>query len=121
MKALQLTGGQSLTLLQLQTGDDELSVAARIRRVASRLRMGLVARRQDGTLTSEDSESAVTLDAWRLWRLHVRRIGIRETTAILSLGSSEQARLNWDTSAVNPRAIRAGISRLSAGATATAG
>jgi hypothetical protein len=119
LKALQLADGQSICLLQFQTGDDQLSVAGRIKKLDNGLRVGLLARRPDGSLEAEESQSPVALRRWHEWKLHVRRVGTRETTAILSLDDVERVRLNWDTSSAEPRSVRAGIARISQGGTAT--
>jgi hypothetical protein len=118
LSAVHLAAGKSLRLIQFQTGQDELSVAARIRKADEGWRMGLVARNPDGSLTSEDADSGVALDEWQHWKLHVRRLGTRESTAVLSVDGAERARLNWDTAAADPRAIHAGIVRLQDGASA---
>ena len=116
---LHLTAGQSLRLIQFQTSAGDLSVAARIRGTGAGLRVGLLVRNPDGLLLSETSERHVTLDTWRLWKLLVRRVGTRETTAILTVGTAERVRVNWDTTAGEPRVVRAGIAQLSKGASAT--
>jgi hypothetical protein len=55
--------------------------------------------------------------------LHLLRIGTRETTAVLYLDvdgkMEEQDRLDWDSTASEPTALRAGIGRSSKGAKAT--
>jgi hypothetical protein len=117
VSALQVPPGMSLRLIQFRTIHDELSVAARVRRTAHGWEMGLVVRNPDGSLTSEDGGS-MALDAWRSWMVHVRRVGTRESTAILSVDGSERVRLNWDTATADPRAVRAGITRIPDGGSA---
>ena len=83
---------------------------------------GIVAKEPDGTFPDSDS-AAVIAPGWRKWRLHLLRIGTRESTAVLYLDEDgemvEQARLNWDSTAFEPLALRAGIGLTSAGARAT--
>jgi hypothetical protein len=101
----------------------KLSVAARIHNVDGALRAGLVARRPDGGLESQDAAAVVAIDRWRKWRLELLRVATRETTAVLHLDEggrmTEQARLNWDSTEHEPLSLRAGIGFSSMGAAAT--
>ena len=119
---LDLDKNESIQLLRFLNGED-LSVAARIiRREGGLLLAGIVAKEPDGTFPDSDS-AAVIAPGWRKWRLHLLRIGTRESTAVLYLDADgemvEQARLNWDSTAFEPLALRAGIGLTSAGARAT--
>jgi hypothetical protein len=84
---------------------------------------GIVANDLDGNLKVATSSAIISLDVWRRWRLHLLRIGIRETTAVLYLDEDgtmrEQDRLDWDSTASEPTSLRAGIGFSSAGAKAT--
>ena len=84
---------------------------------------GIVANDLDGTLKVATSSAIISPDVWRWWRLHLMRIGTRESTAVLYLDEDgkmvEQARLNWDSTASEPTSLRAGIGFSSAGAKAT--
>jgi hypothetical protein len=112
---------QSVFLLYFLSGEN-LSVAARIRNHEGLLLAGIVAKEPDGTFPDSDS-AAVISPSWRKWRLHVVRIGIRETTGVLYLDEDgemvEQDRLNWDSTGSEPTSLRAGIGLSSAGARAT--
>jgi hypothetical protein len=120
---LDLAPDDSIQLLRFLS-DDDFSVAARIiRRDGGLLLAGIVAKDLDGDLKVKDSSSVITLGVWRRWRLHLLRIGTRETTAVLYLDDDEtmkeQNRLNWDSTASEPTILRAGIGLSSAGAQAT--
>jgi hypothetical protein len=119
---LTLAPGQSVYVLYFLSGV-RLSVAARIHNVDGALRAGLVARRPDGGLESQDAAAVVAIDRWRKWRLELLRVATRETTAILHLDEggrmTEQARLNWDSTENEPLSLRAGIGFSSMGAAAT--
>jgi hypothetical protein len=120
---LSLTEDQSLQLLRFVNGED-LCVAARIRNAAGTFRAGIVARDADGSLNQklEDAKISATIivpGIWRPWRLHLLRIGTREATAVLYLNDEEVARVNWDSTALEPLALRVGIGRLSAGSATT--
>ena len=126
--SLGLGENQNLYLLYFlgETTLDEkkLSVAARIRHVdGGTMRAGIIAREKpDGDFKVKNGDpptSEIATDQWRHWRLHLLRIGTRETTAVLYLDGREQARLNWDTTELEPKIFRAGIGLTSAGATAT--
>jgi hypothetical protein len=117
--ALSLAENQSIHLLRFVNGED-LCVAARIRNGGGTLLAGIVARDADGNLEEkEKSSTGIVPNVWHSWRLHLLRIGTRETTAVLYLDDEEIERVNWDSTASEPLALRAGIGRLSAGATAT--
>lgn len=120
---MDLAPNDSIQLLRFMSGDD-LSVAARIiRREGNLLLAGIVAKDLDGGLKVKDSSAVISIGVWRRWRLYLLRIGTRETTAVLYLNKDgamkEQCRLNWDSTASEPTALRAGIGSSSAGAQAT--
>ena len=97
---LDLAENQSIHLLHFRNGDN-LSVAARIRNEAGSLLAGIVAKDLDGSLKVANSSAIILPGVWRRWRLHLLRIGTRETTAVLYLDEDgklkEQDRLNWDS------------------------
>lgn len=113
---------QSVFLLYFLSGDN-LSVAARIRNKGGSMLAGIVAKEPDGKFKGSDSPAVIDLNVWRKWRLHLLRIGTRETTAVLYLDEGgkmvEKERINWDSTAFEPLVLRAGIGLSSAGATAT--
>jgi hypothetical protein len=120
--ALGLGPGQSVYLLHFLSGPS-LSVAARIRNTTGSLRAGIIVEQPDGTLENSESPVIVVPGVWRKWRLHLLRIGTRETTAVLYLNKGqqlvEQTRINWDSTTSLPTSLRAGIGLTSPGATAT--
>jgi hypothetical protein len=112
-----------IQLLRFQNGED-LSVAALIiRHKGGLLLAGIVANDRDDGLKRANSSAVILLDEWRRWRLHLLRIGTRESTAVLYLDNDgvmeERVRLNWDSTAIEPSVLRAGIGLSMAGAKAT--
>ena len=109
-------------------GEPKLSVAARIRNVGTTdspdYLAGIIAQEKPGKFkvkNCDETEPAarIGINQWRHWKLHLLRLGTRETTAVLYLDGEEQARLNWDTTELEPEIFRAGIGLTSTGATAT--
>jgi hypothetical protein len=120
---LDLDKNESIQLLRFLNGED-LSVAARIIcREGGLLLAGIAYREADGPQKGEDSAAVIAPGVWRKWRLHLLRIGTRETTAALNLDEDgkmkEQVRINWDSTASEPLGLRAGIGSSSAGTRAT--
>jgi hypothetical protein len=78
---------------------------------------------QDDGVKGTNSAAIIELGVWRRWRLEVLRIGTRESTVVLYLDvdgkTEEQTRRDWDSTASEPTALRAGIASSSAGAKAT--
>lgn len=118
---LDLTPGKAVHLLHFLSGT-ALSVAARIHNVAGNLRAGLIARQPDGDAEVDDVPGVFASGVWRKWRLELLRVATRETTAILYLDEdgrmTEQARVDWDSTAREPQRVRAGIGFSSVGAAA---
>lgn len=83
------------------------------------LRAGIIVKNPDGTLSPKSSTTVIAQDTWCKWKLHLLRVDTRETTAVLSLDDREKLRVNWDSTAFERRALRAGIGLASAGARAT--
>jgi Peptidase family M23 len=117
--ARDLDPGQAIDLLHFRGSGTDLSVAARIHKDGDSFRAGIVVKNPDGTVSPSNSAAVVAKDTWRRWKLHLLRIGTRETTAALFLDDDEKLRTNWDSTTHEPRKLRAGIGLSSAGATAT--
>jgi hypothetical protein len=117
--ALDLDSGQAIDLLQFRSSGTKLSVAARIHKDGNSLWAGIIVKNPDGTVSHTNSAAVVAKDTWRKWKLHLLRIGTRETTAVLFLDDDEKLRISWDCTTHEPRKLRAGIGFSSAGATAT--
>jgi len=121
-KELYLAQDQSIFLLYFLSGDN-LSVAARIRNHCGSLLAGIAFKEPDGSPKGKDSDEVIEPGVWRKWRLHLLRIGTRETTAVLYLDEGDKMveidRIDWDSTAFEPLALRAGIGLSSAGAKAT--
>jgi hypothetical protein len=117
--ALNLASDQTIDLLHFRSSGANLSVAARIYQDGDTLRAGIIVKNPDGTVSPLNSKAILAKDTWRKWKLHVLRIGTRETTAVLSLEDRETLRVNWDSTTFEPRTLRVGLALSSAGATAT--
>jgi len=115
---LDLDSGQAVDLLLFRSGAN-LSVASRIYQNGDVLRAGLIVKNPDGTLSPSNSRAIVEKDRWRKWKLHLLRIGTRETTVVFYLDDDEKLRVNWDSTVYRPEKLRAGIGLSPAGATAT--
>ncbi|HSD58317.1 MAG TPA: hypothetical protein VLB04_09060, partial [Methanotrichaceae archaeon] len=115
---LNLEFEQAIELLYFRSSGTGLSVAARIFQDRDVLRAGIIVKNPDDTLSPLNSKAIIERDTWRKWKLHVLRIGTRETTAVLSLDDQEELRVNWDSTTFEPRTLRAGIGLSSEGATA---
>jgi hypothetical protein len=94
-------------------------MVARIRNHAGSMLAGVVAKNSGGTTTGKNSAAIIAPNTWRKWKLHVLRLGTRESTAVLYLDDIEQVRLNWDSTGFERLKLRAGIGLASKGATAT--
>ena len=116
---LFVVGLAPLDLLHFRSSGTNLSVAARINKDGDSFRAGIIVKNPDGTLSPSNSAAIVAKDTWRRWKLHLLRIGTRETTAVLFLDDDEKLRINWDSTTHEPLRLRAGIGISSAGATAT--
>jgi hypothetical protein len=115
---------RSIQLFRFLSNEGQTVVAAHIlRHEGGLLLAGIVANDRDGDPKTDTSSSVIELGAWRRWRLHLLRIGTRETTAVLYLDvdgeMEERARVNWDATASEPTVLRAGIGRSPAKAKAT--
>jgi len=115
---LGLNRGQTIYLLHFLS-EAGLYVAAHLFKGPGPVWAGIAARNPDGSLAVVNSKAEIEIDSWREWKLRLLRIGMRETTAVLYLNDDEKARINWDSADHEPRKLRAGIGRSSAGATAT--
>lgn len=121
-KELDLAPKGSIQLLRFLS-DDDFCVAARIVHKDGSLVAGIIAKDLDGKSKFKNTSAVISINEWRRWRLHLLRVGTRETTAVLYLNEDgpmkEQGRLNWDSTASEPTALRTGIAFSSAAAKAT--
>jgi hypothetical protein len=118
LKEARLGPGQSVYLLSFH-GDECVSVAARVQKVGSRLRPGLVAENHSPRPKGTAATAEIRTDRWAVWKLRISRIGTREATAVLCVDGVEQDRLTWDSTTNEPRRLRAGIGLSSKGIRAT--
>jgi predicted outer membrane repeat protein len=124
---LNLTGTQRIYLLYFRNegtvSTKALSVAVYVKKVGTKY-IARVIRREtlggdstDYHSNSKYPEVEVNLDKWHRWRLHVLRLGTRESTAVLCIDSNVCAREDWDTRFLEPRSMRIGIAYSSPGVT----
>lgn len=120
--ASNFTSGKYVYLLHFLNGTN-FSVAARIRHDGTSHVAGIAYQTLGGTSKGSDSSTGIDIGVWRKWRLSLLRLSTRETTAVLYLDDGtqlvERARVNWDSTAVEPLSVRAGIAQSSSGATVT--
>ena len=91
---------------------DEVVAAACLRKISSgELVAGVLIRRADGLFRERINvkDGKISRDAPARWELELLRVGTRQTTAVLRLNDKEIARINGDTTAVEPDAACVGI------------
>ncbi|WP_158516660.1 hypothetical protein [Scytonema hofmannii] len=89
-----------------------LSAAARVRTDSSGSILAGIAAEQPDRSRGGNSTFVIVPLSCRHWKLHLRRVGTRETTAELYLDDVEAARLLWNpTTTYEPRQVRVGIGR----------
>jgi hypothetical protein len=103
-----LDPGQAIDLLHFRNSGTNLSVAARIHKDGDSFRAGIIVKNPDDTVSPSNSAAVVAKETWRRWKLHLLRIGTRETTVVLFLDGDEKLRINWDSTTHEPRKLRAG-------------
>jgi hypothetical protein len=97
---------------------DEVVAAACLRKISSgELVAGVLIRSADGLFRERINvkDGKVSRDAPARWELELLRVGTRQTTAVLRLGDKEIARINGDTTAVEPDAACVGIAHRHSG------
>ena len=119
LKDRDLDPGHAIDLFHFRSSGTNMSVGARIHRDGDSFRAGIIVKNPDDTVSPSNSVAVVAKDSWHRWKLQLLRIGTRETTAVLFLDDNEKLRINWDSTAHEPRKLRAGVGLSSAGATAT--
>jgi len=101
---------------------DEVVAAACLRKIGSdKLVAGVLIRSADGLFRERinvNAEGAISTDAQK-WELELIRLGTRQTTAIARLNNSVVARLNGDTTNVEPDAACLGILHRNSGSRIT--
>jgi Peptidase family M23 len=112
-EALTLKRSESVLLLRFTDGEHPIA-AAHINRGRNKFWAGITVTKPDGTLKARNSKHEIKIGVWRKWDLHLLRLGTRETTAVLSLDSSEALRLDWDTAGVELLRFRVGIASMPA-------
>jgi Peptidase family M23 len=92
--------------------DDEVVAAACLRKIRSdQLVAGVLIRSVDGVFREriDVSEGEIFRDGPVRWELELIRVGTRQTTAVLRLNNNVVARVNGDTTSVEPDAGCVGI------------
>jgi hypothetical protein len=118
---LKLNEGNSIYPLYFLNDENVLSFAAGIykKRNNNIFQTRLIAKNPNRTIkhsvNNQNTTNRVNLREWRAWRLELRRIDTRETTAILSLGCEdncppvEVAHISFDSRTYKPSKLRVGI------------
>jgi hypothetical protein len=101
---LQMSKGQVIHPLGFLIGDD-LVAAACLRKIRSdQLVAGVLIRSADGLFREriDVNEGEIFRDGRVRWELDLLRLGTRQTTAVLRLDNNVVARINGDTTSVEP-------------------
>jgi peptidase M23-like protein len=108
---LQMSKGQELHPLAFLAGDT-LVAAACLRKIRDdKCVAGILIRSADGLFREriDVTEGEIFRDGPVRWGLDLIRIGTRQTTAVLRLGNNVVARIDGDTTSVEPDNARVGI------------
>ena len=109
---LEMDTGLAIHPLAFLIGGD-LVAAACLRKISSdKLVAGVLIRSADGLLRERinvQKEGAIVVDGPIKWELDLLRLGTRQTTAVLRLNDNVVARINGDTTGVEPDAGCVGI------------
>jgi hypothetical protein len=107
---LQMASGLVIHPLAL-IADERLLAAACLRKIGDQLVAGVVMRSADGSLREriDPIDGEVPLDTAVRFELDLLRLGTRQMTAVLSLDRNVVARVDGDTSRVEPDTACVGI------------
>jgi hypothetical protein len=109
---LQMSKGQRIHALAFLIGDDLLAAAC-LRKIRNdKYAAGVLIRSTDGLLRERinvENEGEILLDTFVRWEFDLFRLGTRQTTAVLRLAGNEVARINADTTGIEPDAGCVGI------------
>jgi hypothetical protein len=108
---LQMSKGQVIHPLAFLRGNDVVAAACLRKIRDDEYVAGVLIRSTDGLVREriDVNEGEIFRDAPARWELELLRIGTRQTTAVLRLNSNVVARINGDTTAVEPDAACVGI------------
>jgi hypothetical protein len=102
---LEMSKGQLIHALAFLLGDD-LVAAACLRKIRNdKYVAGVLIRRADGLLRERinvEKEGEILPDTFVRWELDLFRLGTRQTTVVLRLNGKTVARINGDTTGVEP-------------------
>jgi Peptidase family M23 len=101
---LQMSKGQVIHPLAFLIGDDVVAAAC-LRKIRSdQVVAGVLIRSSDGLFREriDVNEEEIFRDGPVRWELEVLRLGTRQTTAVLRLNNNVVARINGDTTSVEP-------------------
>ena len=109
---LEMSKGQLIHALAFLVGDDLLAAAC-LRKIRNDKHVaGVLIRSADGLLRERinvEKQGEILPDSWVRWELDLIRLGTRQTTAVLQLDGDEVARINGDTTGVEPETGCVGI------------
>jgi hypothetical protein len=108
---LQMDKGLVIHPLAFLIGDDLVAAACLRKTRSDKLVAGVLIRSADGLFREriDVSEGEIFTGGWVGWELELLRLGTRQTTAVLRLENSVVARINGDTTGVEPDAGCVGI------------
>jgi hypothetical protein len=108
---LQMRIGRVMHTLAFSAGDDVMAAACLRKLSTGELVAGVLIRSADGLFREriDVNEGTISMDDPLRWELELLRIGTRQTTAVLRLGNNVVARINGDTTGVEPDTACVGI------------
>jgi len=109
--AVQMDKGQVIHPLTFLAGDEVVAAACLRKTTSDELIAGVLIRSATGLFRERIDviEGKVVIDDAVQWELELLRIGTRQTTAVLRLRNTVVARINGDTTSVEPDAACVGI------------
>ena len=113
---LEMSRGQVIHPLAFLSGDS-LVAAACLRQIRDKYFAGVLIRSADGLFREriDVTEGEISRDVAVRWELELLRLGTRQTTAVVRLGNKVVARINGDTTSVEPDNACIGILHMHSG------
>jgi Peptidase family M23 len=108
---LQMQAGLAVCPLAFLAGDSVVAAAC-LRKIGNdKLVAGVMIRAADGLVREriDVTEGEIVRDAAVRWELELLRVGTRQTTAVLRLDNNVIARVNGDTTSIEPDTVCVGI------------
>jgi hypothetical protein len=108
---LQMESGRVIHPLAFLSGEDVVAAACLRKVTSDQLVAGVLIRSADGLFREriDVGEGKISGNRQFRWELELLRLGTRQTTAVLRLDNKVVARINGDTTSVEPDAAAVGI------------